>query len=185
MRALKILGVAIGGLVALVLVLLVAVWLFVDPNDYKDRIAAGAKSATGRDLTLTGDIKLTVFPWVGLTLGPASLGNPPGFGDEPFATVQRAALRVKLIPLLRKQLQIGRLEIDGLDLRLKQQRRRQGQLGVRRREGRGGTRFRGRIAAAGPRRRRDHEQPHRVRRARGLGREHGRGPRGAGRLDSG
>lgn len=120
MRALKILGLAIGGLVALVLLLLACVWFFVDPNDYKDRIAAGAKSATGRDLALTGDIKLTVFPWVGLTLGPASLGNPPGFGDEPFATVQRASMRVKLIPLLRKQLQVGRIEIDGLDLRLKQ-----------------------------------------------------------------
>lgn len=120
MRALKFLGLALGALAALFLLLVVGVWLFVDPNDYKDRIAAGVKSATGRELALSGDIGLTVFPWVGLTLGPASLGNPPGFGADPFATVQRASLRVKLIPLLRGQLQVGRIEIDGLDLRLKQ-----------------------------------------------------------------
>lgn len=120
MRALKIVGFAIGGLVVVVVLLLAAVWMFVDPNDYKDRIAAGVKSSTGRDLALTGDIKLTVFPWVGLTLGPASLGNPPGFGTEPFATVQHASLRVRLLPLLRKELQVGRVEIEGLDLRLKQ-----------------------------------------------------------------
>jgi len=120
MRALKIVGFAIGGLVALVLLLMIAVWAFVDPNDYKDRIAAGVKSATGRELTLTGDIELDLFPWVALTLGPASLGNPAGFGDEPFATVQRASARVKLLPLLSKRLEVGRVEIEGLDLRLKQ-----------------------------------------------------------------
>jgi AsmA protein len=34
--------------------------------------------------------------------------------------VRRAALRVKLLPLLRKEVQVGRVEIDGLDLRLAQ-----------------------------------------------------------------
>jgi AsmA protein len=120
MRAVKLLGMALGGLVALFVVLLVSVAMLVDPNDYKDRIAAAVKSSTGRELTLDGDIRLSLFPWVALEVGPASLGNPAGFGPEPFATVQRAALRVKVLPLLRKQVQVGRVEIDGLDLRLAQ-----------------------------------------------------------------
>src|SRR5262249_672400 len=49
----------------------------------------------------------------------ATLGNLPGFGDEPFAAVKHAALRVRLLPLLRKQLEIGRVEVDGLDLHLR------------------------------------------------------------------
>ena len=118
MRALKLVGIVIGCLVALVVVVLLAVRLFVDPNDYKDRIAQQVKSATGRELTLSGPIKLSVFPWIALELGPASLGNPPGFSAQPFAAVQHIAVRVKLLPLLRKELQIGRIEIDGLDLRL-------------------------------------------------------------------
>jgi len=28
-------------------------------------------------------MKLSVFPWIALELGPASLGNPPGFSDQP------------------------------------------------------------------------------------------------------
>src|SRR5690606_32068460 len=52
--------------------------------------------------------------------GAATLGNPPGFGDEPFLSLQRARLSVKLLPLLQKQLEVGRIEIDGLDLRLRQ-----------------------------------------------------------------
>lgn len=120
MRIVKIMGLVLSGLIALVAVALLAVWLFVDPNDYKDRIAQAVKSSTGRELAMPGDIKLSLFPWLKLAIGPASLGNPAGFGTEPFAVVQRAAVRVRLLPLLRKELQIGRIEIEGLDLRLQQ-----------------------------------------------------------------
>jgi AsmA protein len=118
MRALRVVGIAIGGLIALIVVVLLGIRLFVDPNDYKDRIAHAVKSSTGREITLSGQMKLAVFPWIALELGPASLGNPPGFSNQPFAAVQHVALRVKLLPLLRKELEIGRIEIDGLDLRL-------------------------------------------------------------------
>ncbi len=118
MRNFKILGFILGGLIALVAFVLIAVAIFVNPNDYKGRIAREVKASTGRDLTLQGDIKLSVFPWIALELGPVSLGNPEGFGAEPFLSLQHASLRVKLLPLLRKELQVGRIEIDGLDLRL-------------------------------------------------------------------
>lgn len=118
MRNFKILGIILGGLIALVAFVLIAVSIFVNPNDYKGRIAREVKASTGRDLTLQGDIRLSVFPWIALELGPVSLGNPEGFGAEPFLSLQHAALRVKLLPLLRKELQVGRIEIDGLDLRL-------------------------------------------------------------------
>jgi AsmA protein len=117
-RNLKILGFILGGLIAVVALVLIAVTIFVNPNDYKGRIAREVKASTGRDLTLQGNIKLSVFPWIALELGPASLGNPAGFGAAPFLSIQHAALRVKLLPLLRKELQVGRIEIDGLDLRL-------------------------------------------------------------------
>ena len=38
-------------------------WLLVNPNDYKDRIVRAVRTSTGRELTLPGDIKLSVFPW--------------------------------------------------------------------------------------------------------------------------
>jgi AsmA protein len=119
MRKIKILGLLVAGIIACALLLLLAVALIVNPNDYKERIEQQVKTTTGRELTLRGDIKLSVFPWIALELGPASLGNPEGFGKEPFLSVQRAALRVRLLPLLHKELQVGRIEIDGLDLRLK------------------------------------------------------------------
>src|SRR6267142_1740184 len=119
MRTGKILGAVVGGLAALLAAALLAVWLLVNPNDYKPRIAAAVRDATGRDLVLQGDIKLSVFPWIALELGPASLGNPPGFGEEPFLAFNRAAVRLKLFPLLAKRLEMDRVELDGLDLRLR------------------------------------------------------------------
>ena len=118
MRGLKIAGLAFGAFLALLIVLLLAVHLFVNPNDFKGRIAKVVQDSTGRQLLLPGDIKLSVFPWVALEFGPASLGNPPGFAAEPFLAVKRVDLRVQLLPLLRRQLRIGRIKVEQLDLRL-------------------------------------------------------------------
>jgi AsmA protein len=118
MRIGKVLGLVVGGCIGLIAIAMVAAWLLINPNDYKPRIAAAVKQATGRDLVLEGAIKLSVFPWIALELGPASLGNPPGFSDQPFLAFTHAAVRVRLLPLLAKRLEVGRIEIDGLDLKL-------------------------------------------------------------------
>ena len=109
MRTVKILAGLVGGIIVLLIAGLFAVWLLVNPNDYKGRIAAAVKESTGRELVLKGDLKLSVFPWLALGLGPASLGNPPGFGDAPFLAIDHAAVRVKLLPLLGKRLEIDQV----------------------------------------------------------------------------
>jgi AsmA protein len=119
MRNLKFLGVLAGGIVALLGAVLLGVWLLVNPNAYKGRIASAVQESTGRELKLQGDIKLSVIPWVALELGPASLGNPPGFGDEPFLSFSHASVRVRLLPLLRHRLEIARVQVEGLNLRLR------------------------------------------------------------------
>jgi AsmA protein len=119
MRALRIIGIIIGCVVAVIIVAGIALWLIVNPNDYKGRIEAAVRTSTGRDLSLSGDIHLAIFPSIALKLGPATLGNPPGFSSsEPFASLQRVSLHVRVLPLLHHQLEVGRVEIDGLDLRL-------------------------------------------------------------------
>lgn len=119
MKAVRLILMLAGAVLAALILLLLAVLLFVNPNDYKDRIARQVRQSTGRELTLQGDIHLSVFPWVALEVGPASLGNPAGFSGPPFASLRRASLRVRVLPLLHHELQVGRVEIDGLDLRLR------------------------------------------------------------------
>ena len=119
MRALRIIGIVIGCIVVLAIAAVIVAWLTINPNDYKGRIEAAVRSSTGRDLSLSGNMRLAIFPSLALELGPASLGNPPGFStSQPFASLQRVSLRVRVLPLLHHQLDVGRVEIDGLDLRL-------------------------------------------------------------------
>src|SRR5690606_41094703 len=55
-RALKVLLVIVAGLVAIAVLAAVALILFFDPNDYRDEIAAQVEKATGRELTIAGDL---------------------------------------------------------------------------------------------------------------------------------
>jgi AsmA protein len=119
MRALRIVGIVVGCIVVALIAAAIALWLIVNPNDYRGRIEAAVRTSTGRDLSLTGNIRLAIFPSLALELGPATLGNPPGFtSSQPFASLQRVSLHVHVLPLLHHRLDVGRVEIDGLDLRL-------------------------------------------------------------------
>jgi len=57
MRTVKILSVVVGGIIVLAAGLC-AVWLSIDPDDYRAQIAAAVKQS-GRELTL-GDVHLSV-----------------------------------------------------------------------------------------------------------------------------
>jgi AsmA protein len=119
MRKARVLGYLAGAIVVLLAAVLLAARVWVNPNHYKGNLAAVVKESTGRDLQLPGDIKLSVFPWLALEVGPARLGNLPGFGEEPLLAFSHATFRVKLLPLLRRRLELSRIELDGLDLRLR------------------------------------------------------------------
>ena len=118
MRALKIVGYVIGGLIAVVVIALIAIVVFVDPNDYRDDIERLVEERTGRELTLSGDLELSVFPWIALKVGAASLGEAPGFGDEPFVTIQEARVGARFWPLLRGKVEAGEVRLVGARVRL-------------------------------------------------------------------
>jgi len=117
-RIFKVLGLVVGALVVLFIAVLVGVALLIDPNDYKDEITAAVGDATGRTLTLEGDLDLNLFPRLGIALGAAELSNAEGFGAEPFARIEGAELRVGLLPLLTRRVEIDRASLTGLRLNL-------------------------------------------------------------------
>lgn len=117
----KILQIIIGLLGLLVFIALAAVVvipLVVDPNDYREEIARAVQEETGRSFEIEGDISLSVFPWLGLEVGRMQLGNPPGFGAEPFVEIGSAAVGVRLLPLLSRRLEVSTLRLDGLHVDL-------------------------------------------------------------------
>ena len=107
------------GIVALFVLAAIAISLFFDPNDYRDRIAAEVRRETGRELLIEGDLGLSIFPRFGIDVGKTALGNAPGFGEEPFLSIDQARLSVEVMPLIRGQgLRVGAVVLDSFQLNL-------------------------------------------------------------------
>ncbi|MEE8343048.1 MAG: AsmA family protein, partial [Gammaproteobacteria bacterium] len=117
-KLIRVIGYLIGTVVVLIVGLSIVVPLLLDVNDFKDRITEVVQDKTGRELTLGGDIGLTVFPWLGVELADVQLSNAKGFGGAPFARIDTAKVRVKLLPLLRKQVEMDIVTLVGLQLNL-------------------------------------------------------------------
>lgn len=117
-RLVKLIGIVVGTLLALAIAALAIVGLVLDPNDYKDDIAAAVARATGRQLTLSGDLELALFPSIRIAVGEAELANAPGFGEEPFARVESAELRLAIMPLLTGKIAVDEARLTGLTLNL-------------------------------------------------------------------
>lgn len=112
----------LAGLVVLGFVLIVALVVIlpmvIEPNDFKPQIIEVVKQQTGRDLTIDGDIGLSVFPRVGLQLGKTELSNAAGFSGETFASTNAVNIQVALMPLLKKKVRMDEVVVDGLQLNL-------------------------------------------------------------------
>ncbi len=118
-RLLKLLAIFVGALVALLVLAALLIALLIDPNDYRDEIAQAVQESTGRELSIEGDLSLSVFPWIAIEMGRTQLGNAEGFGDEPFASFERASLSVRVIPLLfRRDVSVGTAELESLRVNL-------------------------------------------------------------------
>ncbi|MFZ0218814.1 MAG: AsmA family protein [Candidatus Aquirickettsiella sp.] len=117
-KILRIFITFIGAVILLGLVSLIGLVVFVNPNDLKPQISQAVTKFTGRQLQLGGDIQWSIFPWLGLQLNDAKLTNNPGFGNNPFAQIKKLDIQVRLLPLLHKQLEIGKLQVNGLKLYL-------------------------------------------------------------------
>jgi AsmA protein len=108
-----------GAVVGLLLLLSAAVYFLVDIEDYRDEIASAVSNATGRTLTIDGELSLRSFPCCGVSIGQVSLSNAPSFPEGYFAKASEASVSVRVLPLLlRQELQVDELNIDGLDLSL-------------------------------------------------------------------
>ena len=119
MRVLKITGLIVSALLGLVALVLVAVWLLFDPNHYKAEAEAAFLAATGRSLRLEGKLAVSIFPWLAVETGAASIADRDGFGREPFASLENARVGVRLWPLLsQRRVAIDRVTVDRLRVHL-------------------------------------------------------------------
>ncbi|MFH2219036.1 MAG: AsmA family protein [Pseudomonadota bacterium] len=113
MKAVKWGAIAIGALFALFVAALLVIPRFVDVQKFKPEIEEKVSEATGRPFTLGGDLNLSLFPWAGLSFSDLHLGNPPGFKEKDMLSLQSFEVRVKLLPLLSKEVQVKKFVLKG------------------------------------------------------------------------
>ncbi|WP_027148502.1 AsmA family protein [Methylobacter tundripaludum] len=114
----KIILSTIAAMILLLIALACILPFVIDPNDFKPEIAAAVKDKTDRELILDGELKLSLFPWFGISTGKIALSNAPGFQDRPFATIEESNVTVLLLPLLSKKIEVSRIVLKGLILNL-------------------------------------------------------------------
>jgi len=114
MRTIKILL----SIFVIFIAIVIALPFFLDPNDFKDEISAAVEKSTGRTLEITGNLSLSIFPWLGVSTEKLTLGNREDFKEGPFATIESAQIRVELLPLLRNEVKMDSLVLNGLNLQL-------------------------------------------------------------------
>ena len=118
MKFIKWLFISVTVLVLVLGVGIAALVYLVDWNDFKDTIQNQVKKQTGRDLEIAGDLSPSVFPWAGISIGEISLANAEGYGDTPFARIGSADVKVKLLPLIKKEVNVRTVELIGLQVDL-------------------------------------------------------------------
>lgn len=101
----------LGGLLALLLIVVAVVAATFNPNDYKQYIIDLVKEKKDRTLTLEGDIKLAFWPKIGANLGKVSISEHKGTAE--FAAVEGVQVSLALLPLLKKELVVDTVYIDG------------------------------------------------------------------------
>jgi AsmA protein len=110
---------ALAGIVLVLLliaaIISLALYMF-DANYFKSQMVDYVKAHNQRDLTLDGDIKVTFFPQLGLDSGKMSLSQRNS--GKGFASIENARFYIAWWPLLRKQLQIERVALDGVHANL-------------------------------------------------------------------
>lgn len=117
-KSVKIISSAIAVIIFLTIITIITLPFIINPNNFKPEIITAVKNKTGRDIKLTDDLKLSIFPWLGLSTGKLTLSNPVGFEEEPFLSLEESDIKVKLLPLLSKKIEVNQIIIKGLILNL-------------------------------------------------------------------
>ncbi|KRI00645.1 AsmA family protein [Curvibacter sp. PAE-UM] len=123
-KPLKVIFIALAAIVVLLVAAVAFIVATFNPNDHKPELIKLVKEQTGRTLSIPGEIRLTLFPRIGADLGQLSLSEPRS--EQVFAAAQQVKVSVALLPLLSRKVEVDRVLVDGLNVKV--QRDRQGRF---------------------------------------------------------
>lgn len=89
----------------------VALMIFVNPNQFKPQIEKEVQNAIHQPFSIKGNLGWTFFPVAGIKANGVSLG-------QNLMNAKTIELSVAVKPLFHKEIRVGKIEIDGMNLHL-------------------------------------------------------------------
>ena len=132
-KSLKIILVAVGGVIGFLALVVAAVLFFVDINAYKPRLEAAASGALKMEVRVGGRLGIGFFPGLRLTLEDVQIRNR----GADLASAKQASLGIDLLPLLKKEVRIGSIALKHPRISIEQDR--DGKFNFEKPEAVGGT----------------------------------------------
>ena len=104
----KKIGIVLGIVLILFLLLALLAPFLIDLNAHKGAILSRVQPYVPREVDFQ-HIELTVLPGLGVELRGLRVADNPAFSKEDFLELESVQVRVRLLPLLRKQIKIKRI----------------------------------------------------------------------------
>ncbi len=101
----------LGGLALSILLVLALLPSLISLERYRGMIIEQAEKALGRKVSV-GAIRLTLLTGLGVEMGEVQIAEDPLFGDRPFVTADTLKVRVKLLPLFQRRVEITQLLLE-------------------------------------------------------------------------
>ncbi|WP_300465249.1 AsmA family protein [Desulfobacula sp.] len=117
-RILKWLFIIGGVLVVLIVAAVIIIPQVIDVHKYKPMIEQKVEAATGRSFRFGDEMDISVFPWVGVKLTDLHLGNPAGYSAKDMVSVKNFEVRLKVMPLLSKRIEVKTFVLDSPEIYL-------------------------------------------------------------------
>jgi AsmA protein len=109
-RALKRRLFILGGAVGLLVLAALAALLAVGVDRYKPRLERAASDALGMEVRIGGRLSIGFFPGFHLTMEGGRIVDEHG---TAVVSAKRASIQIELLPLLRRQIRLKRIELAG------------------------------------------------------------------------
>ncbi len=118
-----------GGVLALLLVALAVLPFLIPDSVYREQVEEAVSRALGREVTLEGEVALSLLPRLSARIGDVTLANPEGFSRKAMLTAGELRGVVRWAPLLSRRVEVAELVFVDADLML--ERRADGQANWR------------------------------------------------------
>ncbi|MEE8439712.1 MAG: AsmA family protein [Micropepsaceae bacterium] len=107
----KILGIS-AAILGVLLLILIALPFLIPMESYRGPIADAASNATGRVVQIDGDLRLTIYPELGVSVGDVSVSNAEGAREPLMVSIGNLVVGVRVMPLLSGNIEVARLVLD-------------------------------------------------------------------------